>query len=187
MDGTLLYQLIERIGNLLRAEERRVGSEGSLQEVHLQALFYLSRCNRYSNTPAGVTDYLGATKGTVSQTLQVLEKKGYITKERDQKDRRVLHLDLTLKGKRFLNQVVPPPLFSDALKTISPDRLRSLEGQLTNLLVALQRANQSRSFGVCQTCRYFLKEEGSFRCGLTHEPLEETEISKICREHEQRF
>jgi hypothetical protein len=42
MNNTFLYQLLERIGNLLRAEQRLVGNEFGLQEVHLQVLLYLS-------------------------------------------------------------------------------------------------------------------------------------------------
>lgn len=64
-----LYALLERIGNLLRAEERAAGLRHGPQPVHLQALRYVQSCNRYSNTPAALTEYLGLTKGTVSQTL----------------------------------------------------------------------------------------------------------------------
>ena len=184
MDNTLLYQLLERIGNLLRAEQRHVGNEWGLQEVHLQVLFYLSRCNRYSNTPIAVTDYLNATKGTISQSLKVLEKKGYIVKEADANDRRVVHLILTTEAQKLLKQVVPPSLFVDAVKELSHKQVKSLETQLSLLLRNLQKANQSRSFGVCHTCRFFLREEDGFRCGLTQESLSDDDSLRICREHE---
>ena len=184
MDHTLLYQLLERIGNLLRAEQRLVGHELGLQEVHLQVLLYLSRCNRYSNTPLGVTDYLNATKGTVSQSLKVLEKKGYILKEADVQDRRVVHLILTTQGQQLLKQVVPPSLFSHAAKKLSARQVKSLETQLSLLLSKLQQANRVRSFGVCHTCRFFLREEDGFRCGLTQEALSHDDSQSICREHE---
>ena len=95
MNQTNLYPLIERIGNLLRTELRKSGHDLGLQPVHLEALHFLSICNRYSDTPMAVTDYLGATKGTVSQTLKVLETKGYLTKVVDVKDRRVQHLKVS--------------------------------------------------------------------------------------------
>ena len=184
MNNTLLYQLLERISNLLRAEQRLVGHELGLQEVHLQVLLYLSRCNRYSNTPLGVTDYLNATKGTISQSLKVLEKKGYIVKEADAKDRRVVHLILTTQGQKLLKQVVPPSLFTNAVKELSDQQLKSLATQLSLLLGKLQKANRARSFGVCHTCRFFLQEEDGFRCGLTQEALSHNDSLRICREHE---
>ena len=63
-----------------------------------RVLHYLSVCNRYSDTPMAVTEYLGQTKGTVSQTLKVLEKKALLFKEPDKDDKRVMHLKLTEQG-----------------------------------------------------------------------------------------
>lgn len=184
MNNIFLYQLLERIGNLLRAEQRLVGNEFGLQEVHLQVLLYLSKCNRYSNTPLGVTEYLNSTKGTVSQSLKVLEKNGYIIKQADDKDRRVVHLVLTEQGQEVLKQVIPPPLFLKAVEGSTPLQIKDLEKQLTQFLISLQQANQLRSFGVCQTCRFFTEEGNGFRCGLTKEPLSEEDSFLICREHE---
>ena len=45
-----------------------------LEPVHLATLRYLCNCNRFSNTASAITEYLGQTKGTISQTLKVLEK-----------------------------------------------------------------------------------------------------------------
>lgn len=184
MDNIFLYQLLERINNLLRAEQRLVGNEFGLQEVHLQVLLYLSKCNRYSNTPLGVTEYLSSTKGTVSQSIKVLEKNGYIVKQADDKDRRVVHLVLTEQGKKVLKQAIPPPLFLKAVEEITLRQAEDLEKLLTQVLTSLQQANQLRSFGVCQTCRFFTEEDKGFRCGLTKEPLSKEDSFLICREHE---
>lgn len=179
-----LYETIERIASLLRAEERRVGQLYGLLPVQMQALHYLSRCNRYSNTPAGVTDFLGSTKGTVSQTLLLLERKGCIVKQPDAADGRVVHLVLTAHGKVLLDELLPPPLFVQASQRLSSDGLESLEGTLTEFLRVLQWSNDSRTFGVCQTCQFFQRGEQGYRCGLTHEALTQADSVRICREHE---
>lgn len=184
MNMNLLYQMIERIGNLLRAEQRLVGKAFGLQEVHLQVLLYLSLCNRYSNTPIAVTEYLNATKGTVSQSLKVLEKKDYIVKLPDANDKRVVHLQLTTQGEQIIQEVIPPVVFVDAISGLTPQQVQDLKLNLTLLLTSLQKANRLRSFGVCKTCQFFLTEDNGFRCGLTKEPLSEHDRSRICREHE---
>ncbi|MFN2812475.1 MarR family winged helix-turn-helix transcriptional regulator, partial [Escherichia coli] len=74
----------------------------------LSALHYLARCNRYSDTPLGVTEYLGLTKGTVSQSLKVLEGRGLISKLPDARDRRSVHLRLTDAGRALIEAVIPP-------------------------------------------------------------------------------
>ena len=76
--------LIERIGRLLSTDAHA----GGLLPVQWEALRYLGRANRFSRTPAALTAYLGLTKGTVSQTVHVLEAKGLVTKQVDPADRR---------------------------------------------------------------------------------------------------
>jgi MarR family transcriptional regulator, negative regulator of the multidrug operon emrRAB len=48
----------------------------------------------------------------------------------------------------------------------------------------LQRANGSRTFGVCRSCRFFRRQRSGFECGLTGEPLSAADSAMICREHE---
>ena len=72
MDTQLPQQTLERLASLLRSERRNRLLKHGLQPIQFEVLYYLSICNRYSDTPMGVTDYLGQTKGTVSQTLKVL-------------------------------------------------------------------------------------------------------------------
>ncbi len=184
MAGERVFELVERLGTLVRSERRRVARELGLQPVHLQVLEYLSRCNRYSNTPQAVAAYLGATKGTVSQSLAVLERGGWVRKGADPADGRVVRLRITsraeralerLGAKRGLNQ--PPGLSAEAL--------RRAEAMLAALLRGWQAANRYRTFGVCRTCRHLLREgPGRFRCGLTREALAPAETEQVCHEHE---
>lgn len=186
MESERIASLIERLGNLLRAEERFAGKDSGLQPIHLQILHYLSICNRYSDSPAGVTEFLGATKGTTSQSIGVLERKAYLKKRPDKEDGRMVHLVLTPKAERYLKNEFPPQDFTDALSIIDPKQRKRLESLLNELLLNLQSQNQGAAFGVCKTCRFF-KRNGlreSHQCGLTKEPLSEKESFLICREHE---
>ena len=185
MDDNLTYEHLIRLARLLQAEERSSGP--ILQPVQLHALHYLSRCNRYSDRPATVAEYLGITKGTASQTLRVLEQAGYIAKQADPEDRRVVHVSLTARGQRVLDQAGARSLLDRATRSMSTKDQEQLARSMTQLLRALQRANHSRPFGTCQTCRHFKAEgDGKFRCGLTLEPLAASETELICREHEER-
>lgn len=179
--------LIERLGNLLRSKEREFGSASGLQSVHVQILFYLSQCNRYSNTPGGVTEFIGSTKGTISQSINLLETKEFIYKIPDNEDRRVIHLELTEKGREFIESQFPPDEFSNSLDIFNKEESEVLTKLLTKLLIHLQKRNNGRIFGVCNTCKYFnLKGLGrSHQCGLTQEPLSEDESQLICREYEE--
>lgn len=126
MQKVTVFDVIERMAALIRSEERKKCTEFGLQTVHLQALDYLSRCNKYSDTPAALTNYLGMTRGTVSQTLLLLEKKGYIKKTTDTSDRRVIHLSLLPEGNNILTKARPCELFSQASSLLNQEKLPSL-------------------------------------------------------------
>jgi len=180
---TAIYETLERLSNLLRAEEREAGAREKLQPVQLSILLYLARCNRYSNTPAAVTAYLGVTKGTASQSVMTLERRGFVEKSADPADGRVARLRLTEAGRRVVGEASPPRAIGEVLDALSPARSRTIEQALEELLRELLRARGGEGFGVCRTCRHFLREPGGFRCGLTQEQLEVPESLQICREH----
>jgi MarR family transcriptional repressor of emrRAB len=183
MEKVDVFELIERMAALIRSEERKKCTELGLQPVHLQVLDYLSRCNRYSDTPAAVTNYLGMTRGTVSQTLLLLVKKGFIKKTSDANDRRMVHLDLLPEGEVILKQARPSELFSQASSILKTIELNNYEKIFVKALSALQKANKSQSFGLCKTCKYFTKTPEGYKCDLTKGMLSQSDSEKICQEH----
>jgi len=183
MQDTSTFRLIERISNLLRSEERKKFAAIGLQPVHIQVLDYLSTCNRFSDTPAAVAEYLGLTKGTISQSIQVLERKSYVEKSQDTQDGRVVHLALSTAGKQLLDDIKPLDIFAQAQHAVSTQGFSTLEAALSSILAELQKANNARSFGVCQSCVNFIEVENHYLCNLTQLPLSQTDAKKICREH----
>lgn len=182
VDGGPIYALLERLTAVIRSAERQAGLDAGLQPVHLQILSFLSRANRYSDTPLALSEYLGIQKGTISQSVQILVREGLLARESDPRDGRVVHLALTTAGTRLLQRVAPPPVLRQALAA-DPARNAAVAEHLTALLRDLQQANGERTFGVCRTCRHLQGNGNRFRCGLTGEPLKIADTQKICREH----
>lgn len=186
MNAEEIYEYLERIANLIRTDVRRTGLASGLQPVQLEALHYLSRCNRYSNTPVTVAEFLGLTKGTVSQTLGVLEANRLIEKQADPRDRRVVHLVLTDLGRQVLVESIPPQVLKSAIEGLPREESERVGEILNHILRRLQQqANGFKTFGACKSCRHHLVlEDGSRRCGLTTEALSDFDAEQICREHE---
>lgn len=185
MSTKQIHNYIERLSNLLRTESRQLLTSHGLQPIQLEILHYLSVCNRYSNTAKGVAEYLGQTKGTVSQSIKVLERKGLITKHVDNIDKRIVHLKITSNARTLLKKTVPAPLFSNAGKLIKEQSMKQMQSALKSLLMAVQKANGLKSFGVCHTCRYNQQlNNGNHLCRLTKEVLSSKEVQLICREHD---
>lgn len=180
----LLSDLIERVGNRIRADVRNLENAHNLQPVHLQALKYIKRANRYSNTPQGLTEYLGQTKGSISQSLILLHRKGLIDRYMDEIDKRQVRLTLSEAGEKLLKEVELTSSWQTATKYISPTKLRTAVLVLNETLNNLQIIESIKSFGVCNTCVYCRQESKRiFRCGLTGDKLGITETRKICRLH----
>jgi MarR family transcriptional regulator, negative regulator of the multidrug operon emrRAB len=177
------FKLIERISALLRAEERRKYGSIGLQPIHGQVLAYLAKCNKYSNTHAAVAEYLGLTKGTVSQTIQILERKHYLQKVTDSLDGRVVHLSLTEEGKQLIDELKPLDVFKQAETKVSRQEFDTIGQALQTTLGVLQKVNQSKSFGPCRSCSYFSVAHNHYQCGLTEQALDRADTDKICRDH----
>ena len=187
MDILQTQQLLERLASLLRTEARNLLLQHGLQPVQFEALQYLSICNRYSDTPMSVTDYLGQTKGSVSQTLKVLEKKGLIEKVPDKTDKRVAHLSVTEAGRNLVKNIPPSLLLERANEKLTKKNSESIDASLRSLLKSMQHANNFKSFGQCATCIHYISDSsGGHICGLTKEALSSGEIELICREHEPK-
>jgi DNA-binding MarR family transcriptional regulator len=177
----VLLELVERLGNLMRAELRKSGSEEQLQPVQVQALIYLSKANRYSNTPQALTDFLGLTKGTVSQTLLLLDRRGLIERYQDDVDRRVVRLRLSSAGEQFLAEAQPALPWQNATRNISPNRIRNAVSALRETLVQMQEDNEGSVFGMCNNCDYCQKlSQRVYRCGLMGDRISGPETRKIC-------
>jgi DNA-binding MarR family transcriptional regulator len=180
-----LLHFMQCLCRLARSERRaRAGGE-PLLPVHLEALAYLDRANRYSNTPQALSEYLGSTKGTVSQSLLLLHKRGLIERRPDAQDGRVVRLSLSAEGRRTLVAAGLGDDWLNAAADLPPAQVETAVTVLGEILLRLQRSRGGRSFGVCRSCRMFRRGgPGLYRCGLTGEPLSETDATKICREHE---
>lgn len=182
MNPYKLFEPIQRMGALIRAEERRKCKEIGLQAVHVQILNYLSICNKYSNIPSAISNYLGITKGPISQTLIYMDKKGLIEKYADVSNKRIVRVCITPHGMDILYQLKQESMLKEASLIFKKDVFYSPE-PFVQALTSLQRANNSKSFGICKTCKYFCKTANGGICGLTKENLSENDSEQICQEH----
>lgn len=176
-----LAATLERLARVLQNETHTAG----LKPVQWEALRYLARANRFSRNPSALTAYLGLTKGTVSQTLMALERKGCIVKTVDPNDRRNVGLDLTKDGVALLtNDPVTDVLTSTSVLKKGEQKLVAHALQ-TILGQALSRRGR-KPFGQCMSCRFFRDKDPSGSphfCALLEEPLSREDSVQICAEH----
>ncbi len=173
-------QIRSLINRLSRLDSAQVW-EGALNPAQSAALDYLGRANRFSRSPSHVADFLGTTRGTTSQTLKSLLRKGFVSEERSDMDKRSISYQLTDVGR---NATETNSLLRTALEGVPSDDLVQIEASLRGLLNTAVRKNGSKPFGICHTCRHFKPRPSGGYCELLHVALDPPETEQICHEQE---
>ena len=178
-DTRALSELILRLARL----ELAGAWQDDLNPAQRAALAYLARANRFSRAPSQVADYLGTTRGTVSQTLKALGNKGHIAAEAAPGDRRSIRYRVTDRGRA---EVALRGGLEPALTELDPDTRGALHALLDDLLGKAIQANRSRPFGLCEDCAHFRPDGPGGFCKLLSESLAPEEKRQICHEQTPR-
>ncbi|WP_148886997.1 MarR family winged helix-turn-helix transcriptional regulator [Streptococcus sp. Marseille-P6264] len=134
------YQLVNDyltsiFNNVLVIEESSLrGSQ--FKDVSIKEMHTIDVIGSMPNaTPSDISKELLVTLGTVTTSLNNLERKGYIERRRSSIDRRVVHLSLTKKGrllyrlhKRFHNRMV-----MQVVEGMSSEEKNAMQKGLQNL------------------------------------------------------
>jgi DNA-binding MarR family transcriptional regulator len=168
-----IARLIERMGRLARARE----SGGDLNPAQWEAIRYLARANRFSRRPSAVAQWLASGKGTTSQTLMALERKGFLTRQPEGRDKRGTRLDLTERG-RALAEQDPLADLSRSIARLPPLHTAALSQSLAHILADLSGPQARSGFETCQTCRHYSVPDST--CLRFRSPLNEDEIGAAC-------
>lgn len=176
-----ISELLDRVGRVTRGLQFVDG----LSPAQWEALRFLARANRYSRGPSALAEFLGTTKGTISQTLIALENKGYLRRLRGEQDKRSVILELTPAGETLLDRD-PLRVVDEVVARIPDSERATITDGLSRLLNDVQGRLNSNGFGICEACSLFAaagapdERDGPHRCGLTGEPVDPSEAQRIC-------
>jgi DNA-binding MarR family transcriptional regulator len=171
---------VERLARLMRQASHAHG----LVPVQWEALRYLARANRFSNAPGALARYLGTTKGTISQTLLTLEKRGLIVKDLRGSDSRSVSLALTPAAQALLAHDPQTGLVGSAAD-LGGKTARRFARAISELLASEARRSGEPSFGNCLTCKHLrIETDDTLHCGVFEEKIPESEADKLCLRHE---
>lgn len=177
-------KIVEIVDRLSRIAHSLQFAEG-LNPAQWEALRFVARANRTSCSPGALANFMGSTKGTVSQTLKALEAKGLIERCRKTGDRRAVQISLTPQGTGLLTKD-PLGQIHDALAPCTnEEQVRVVDG-IERLLGVVQNHQEIREFGQCLDCCHYKPEACTetnsvgCRCGISGELFSSLELDKIC-------
>lgn len=127
-DAMLNRFLVDVFHEILRTEELCLAGtyrDLSLKELHL--IEEVCRCadKGLDNRATAVAAAQRVTAGTLTSAVSLLEKKGYLERHRDEKDKRVVRILPTEKAREAEQRHIKfhAEMVADVLATVSPDEL----------------------------------------------------------------
>ncbi|MGI5488495.1 MarR family winged helix-turn-helix transcriptional regulator [Microtetraspora malaysiensis] len=130
---------LNRCSALLRqASDALLGEEG-LTRPEFDVLAALRRVGG-ELTPSRLARETFASGAAVTKRVRVLEHEGLVARRVDGRDRRVVHLSLTERGRELIDRLLPEQLALEAalLSGLDPERQDRLAAALGELLVTLE-------------------------------------------------
>jgi len=173
-------EIADLVLQLGRAAYADCAADG-LTQAQWIALRFFSRANRFSRTISGFADFHATTRGTASQTVKALVKRGYLERTRSEKDARSVRFDLTGVALRKIRQD-PLAAVENAAGSLHEAERSRLTAALRAMLVDLDNRRRQPAAGVCRLCGHLDRggDGQNARCLLMQEPLVDTEFEQLC-------
>jgi DNA-binding MarR family transcriptional regulator len=98
----LNYFLVKVFNEILRIEESSLRTDEfknlSIREMHVIEAVCIANENGSDNRASDIAHALRISAGTLTTTVALLEKKGYLLRKKDTQDKRIIRLNATEKG-----------------------------------------------------------------------------------------
>ncbi|QBF33954.1 MarR family winged helix-turn-helix transcriptional regulator [Thalassococcus sp. S3] len=171
----MIAELLVHIGRASRSED--AGTD--LTAAQWTCLRFFARANPSTRTPSAFASFQATTRGTASQIVKALEKRGLIARKTSPTDGRSTCLELTETGHKALAADPLERLISavDMLPRTERDAFLKTLSSLVSTLADLRGA---QAFGTCGDCTHFTPSGTSGYCACMAAEVAAEDIQKLC-------
>jgi len=141
--NVLNHFLSDTFNEILKIEEKAIENSNFLdlllREIHvLEKVLKLEETDE--NTAARIASCLNITPGTLTSAVNVLTKKGYLLKSKDENDKRIVRICVTQKGKdaQAMHRKFHADMVTDIINHLTEDEAKVLSGSLEKLVAFFQ-------------------------------------------------
>lgn len=181
---------LAKIGLVLRHHAWKAGGEHGLAPAQSQVLVLLEARRRGAGmTMSVIAAELAITPASASDTVSALERKGLVARRRDERDARIVRVDLTREGSTLARRAAEwPDMFLSALGELSEQEQAIFVRGLVKIIYSLQSSEQIPVTRMCPTCVYFRphahpQEGRPHHCAYVDAPLAEVDLRLDCSDH----
>ncbi|MCA6112374.1 MarR family winged helix-turn-helix transcriptional regulator [Bradyrhizobium cenepequi] len=169
------------------------GSRHGLRDREWMALRFLARANQFSRTPSALASFVGTTRGTASQIVKVLERKGFLVRKPAAEDKRSVILCVTAQGEKFLGHD-PINVLVKGFAALGVDRQTSSRDALRQVLDWLDITQQRHHADICRECTFLTENSAEavtsnacpqFTCRFFRAAIPPEETTLLCATFER--
>ncbi len=189
LSDKIIY-LLSKLSQIIRHTYWEVNRETGLSPLMLQILEYLLNNKRELCTPHKIAEDLGVKRPTITDSLKVLIKKGYVKEKPSEKDKRYKFLSITEKGKNLMeiNKLKLESILKDSFNFLSEEEKEIFFVSLSKFISDLNKKGLLPVAKVCLSCKNF--EENKFfgsdkphYCRLLNIRMKDYELNVNCEEN----
>lgn len=187
-----LIILIEKISQIIRYIQREISKKTKVSPLMIQIMEYVYKKEKIMNTPAKIAEELGIKRPTITDSLKILIKKGYIKEIPYEKDKRYKILFLTQKGRNFLEDrnLNYKKILEDSIKSLKESEKKDLFLYLVKFVANLNRKGILPIASICFNCENFernkFKGDKPHYCKILKKRMGESEIKVNCKNNIKR-
>ncbi|RDC67741.1 MarR family transcriptional regulator [Rhodovulum sp. 12E13] len=170
-----IAELLVHLGRAVQSEDTR----SELTAAQWTCLRFFARANDSTRTPSAFASFQATTRGTASQIIKSLERRGLVSRTRSERDRRSVRFDLTEKGRAMLDND-PLRVLVGLIDGLDHAESARFLTTLSGLASALAEKRDVPSFGTCRDCSHFGTTGDAAYCACMAAELATDETTKLC-------
>jgi DNA-binding MarR family transcriptional regulator len=170
-----IAELLVHLGRAAQSENAR----SDLTAAQWTCLRFFARANGSTRTPSAFASFQATTRGTASQIIKSLERRGLVSPTRSERDRRSVCFDLTETGRAMLDDD-PLRVLVGLIDGLDDAESARFLTTLSGLASALATKRDVPSFGTCRDCSHFGTAGDAAYCACMAAELAADEIDKLC-------
>jgi DNA-binding MarR family transcriptional regulator len=178
---------LHKIGLAMKQQAWQQANEEGMSPTQGQILAALVAHGQLSGTE--LSQRLGVTLPTISDSVRVLVEKELVTKAADPRHPRATLVTLTKKGTGLGGRARSWPEFmADAVTSLTPEEQRAFFAGVVKMIRTLQETGLVPLSGMCVTCTHFRPNVrvgiAPHHCAFVDVPLANEQLRLDCAEHE---
>ncbi len=187
-----LAHLFDKVSQIIRYIQWEINKKAKVSPLMAEIIEYLEESPYYMRTPAKIADELAVKRPTVTDSLKILIKKGYIKEIPYEKDKRYKILFLTEKGKKFLKNknLNYKEILKNSIQSLNEEEKKSLFKSLVKFIASLNERGILPIARICLNCENFEKDKYKGKkphyCKILRKRMSDFDLNVNCKNNVKR-